>query len=214
MLNLDPLTLISRVITLIIAFTVHEFSHAYVAYRFGDTTAQEAGRLTLNPLKHLDPIGSLMLLFAGFGYAKPVPINPYVLEQRNKAGVLWVSIAGPLSNLLMAILAVAILRLLFFFLPYNSIGASSMISSFFSQFIYMNIVLALFNMLPIAPLDGEKVLDYFVPVSWKNLFQGFRQYSSFILIIVAIVLPRFGVNILQPLIGKPANAIFTFLMGL
>ncbi len=99
MFNLSPSLLISRVLTLIIALTVHEFSHAFIAYRFGDTTARDAGRLTLNPLKHLDVLGSLMLLLVGFGWAKPVPINPYALRRKSESAEMWVSLAGPASNL-------------------------------------------------------------------------------------------------------------------
>jgi Zn-dependent protease len=105
MLNLDPLTLISRAIILVIAFTIHEFSHAFIANAYGDDTPRVNGRLTLNPLVHLDVIGSLMLVIAGFGWAKPVPVNPYWLKQRSRSAIMWVSLAGPLSNLLMAFLA-------------------------------------------------------------------------------------------------------------
>ena len=94
MLNLAPSLLISRILTLIIALTIHEFSHAFVADRFGDVTARNAGRLTLNPLKHLDVFGSLMLLVAGFGWAKPVPVNPYSLRRRSESALMWVSQIG------------------------------------------------------------------------------------------------------------------------
>src|SRR5512137_432571 len=103
-LGLDTSTLIAYIIVLLIAFSVHEFAHAWTADRFGDDTPRLNGRLSLNPLAHLDPIGSLMLLIAGFGWAKPVPVNPYALHRNSSAGVMWVSLAGPFSNLLMAIL--------------------------------------------------------------------------------------------------------------
>ena len=102
---------IVRAITLILAFTVHEFSHAFVADQFGDNTPRLAGRLTLNPLAHLDVMGSLMLLIAGFGWAKPVPINPFLLNLRSRWAEMWVSLAGPASNLAMAVLAAIPLRL-------------------------------------------------------------------------------------------------------
>ena len=105
MLNLDPITLISRLITLVIALTVHEFSHAKVADAFGDNTPRMNGRVTLNPLVHLDPFGSLMMVFAGFGWAKPVPVNPVLLGMRSPSAYMLVSLAGPLSNLMLAILA-------------------------------------------------------------------------------------------------------------
>src|SRR5512135_1350325 len=104
-LSLSPSTLISHLVVLLIAFTIHEFSHAWTANRFGDETPRLNGRLTLNPLAHLDPMGSLLLLVSGFGWAKPVPINPYALQRRTPAAVMWVSLAGPMSNLLMAVIA-------------------------------------------------------------------------------------------------------------
>jgi len=155
MLNLSPSLLISRIITLIIALTVHEFAHAFVAYRFGDTTARDAGRLTLNPLKHLDVMGSLMLLVVGFGWAKPVPINPYALRRKSDSAVMWVSLAGPASNLLMAILAGLILRLGIF--PWVASGGFlPSPAEFLFTFLSINLVLMLFNLIPLAPLDGEK----------------------------------------------------------
>src|SRR5512139_2028222 len=105
MLGIALSSLVSRVIVLITAFSVHEFAHAWTAEQFGDDTPRMNGRLTLNPLAHLDPIGSLMLLLVGFGWAKPVPINPYVLSRRSPAATMWVSLAGPMSNLLMALIA-------------------------------------------------------------------------------------------------------------
>ncbi len=108
--NLELPIIISRIITLLIAFTVHEFSHAAIATLFGDSTPRAAGRLTLNPLKHLDIFGTIMLLVAGFGWAKPVPINPYAINRKNKAGVMLVSLAGPASNFLLASIAAIPLR--------------------------------------------------------------------------------------------------------
>ena len=103
--------LISSILTLLIAFTIHEFSHAKVADMLGDNTPRANGRLTLNPGAHLDLMGSLMLIVAGFGWAKPVPINPYALSRRSAAGVMWVSLAGPMSNFLMAIIAAIPIRM-------------------------------------------------------------------------------------------------------
>src|SRR5512136_1219703 len=111
MLNLDPATLIARLIVLVITFTIHEFAHAWTATQLGDETPRQYGRLTLNPLAHLDPMGSLLLLVAGFGWAKPVPINPYALNRRTPAAVMWVSLAGPFSNLVMATLAAVPFRM-------------------------------------------------------------------------------------------------------
>jgi Zn-dependent protease len=109
--DFNPAMIIARILTLMIAFTVHEFSHAYVADRFGDDTPRANGRLTLNPAAHLDLMGTLMLLIAGFGWARPVPINPYVLQRRMPSATMWVSLAGPFSNLVMAALAAVPIRL-------------------------------------------------------------------------------------------------------
>src|SRR3990170_5641596 len=103
--DLNLPTLIARIFVLVTAFTVHEFAHAWTAVQFGDDTPRANGRLTLNPLSHLDPIGSLMLLVVGFGWAKPVQVNPFALQRRSSAAMMLVSLAGPLSNFLMAVLA-------------------------------------------------------------------------------------------------------------
>lgn len=213
MINLSPATLIARVITLIIAFTIHEFSHAWVATRFGDDTPERAGRLTLNPLKHLDPLGSLMLLLAGFGWAKPVPINPYTIRRNNSAGVMLVSIAGPLSNLLLAILAAIPLRSGLFptTLQVNSILPTP--GYFLVEFIFTNVALFLFNMIPLAPLDGEKVLEYLLPHSWQGTFQTLRQYGPYILLALVVIGPRIGFDVIGILIRKPLMAIVRFLIG-
>lgn len=213
MLNLNPATLIARIITLVIALTVHEFSHAFIANRFGDDTPRRAGRLTLNPLRHLDPIGSFMLVLVGFGWAKPVPINPYVIRQNNKAGVMLVSLAGPLSNLLLALLAALPLRMGLFPTTYQ---VSSFLPSpgyFLIEFIYTNVALFLFNMLPLAPLDGEKVLEFLLPHSWQGVLQGIRQYGPFILLGFVFLGPYIGFDLFGVVIRKPLLAIVGFLIG-
>lgn len=213
MLNLNPATLITRIITLIIAFTIHEFSHAWVATRFGDDTPERAGRLTLNPLRHLDPIGSLMLLLVGFGWAKPVPINPYAIRQKNSAGVMLVSIAGPLSNLLLAFLAAIPLRLNLFPATLQVNGILPTPGFFLVEFIYTNVALFLFNMLPLAPLDGEKVLEYLLPRSWRGSLEFIRQYGPYILLAFVFIGPRIGFDLFGVIIRKPLMAIVRFLIG-
>ena len=213
MTNLNPATLIARVITLIIALTVHEFSHAFVATRFGDDTPERAGRLTLNPLRHLDPMGSLMLVLVGFGWAKPVPINPYVIRQNNKAGVALVSLAGPFSNLLMAVLASIPLRLGLFPASYQVNGIFPTLSYFLVEFIYTNVALFLFNMLPLAPLDGEKVLEFLLPKNWQGALQAFRQYGPFLLLALVFIGPRLGFDLFGVIIRRPLMAIVNFLIG-
>ncbi len=212
MLGLDPQTLISRVIILIIAFTVHEFAHAWTANYFGDDTPRLFGRLTLNPLAHLDIMGSLLLLIAGFGWAKPVPINPYALQRRSPAAVMWVSLAGPVSNLVMAIIAAIPLR--FGLVPIVlSNGILPSAASFLYAFMTINLALLLFNLIPISPLDGEKVATYFLPPSWSKRLDTIRPYGPMILLLVVFGGQVFGLNIIGAIMGPPLNALSTLLIG-
>ena len=134
------------IITLVIAFTIHEFAHAYVAYKFGDSTAKNQGRLTLNPVQHIDPIGALFLLIAGFGWARPVPVNRYHFKNPRLAGIL-VSLAGPISNLLLATIGVAFI--------YGSMAAGIAdglpfyVLDFLEFFISINVLLFVFNLIPL-----------------------------------------------------------------
>lgn len=212
MLGLGIPTLITRLITLVIAFSVHEFSHAWTANAFGDSTPKNAGRLTLNPLKHLDPMGTLVLIFAGFGWAKPVPVNPYALERRSSSALMWVSLAGPLSNFVLAILASIPLRLNW--VPYSS--SSALLPSpymFLVEFISINLLLMVFNLIPLAPLDGDKIVEYFLPESWNRVFNRIRPYSAFILLAVVFVLPMLGFDLLGWIIRPVMQNLFNLLMG-
>jgi len=216
MFNLDPATLIARLIVLVITFTIHEFAHAWSATQLGDETPRMSGRLTLNPLAHLDPIGSLLLLAVGFGWAKPVPINPYVLLRRTPAGVMWVSLAGPFSNLLMAILAAVPIRMGLVAPYYGLVNTRAIlptIPQIFNEFIVINLLLCLFNLIPLAPLDGEKILDYFLPPSLAKVFEDIRPYGPIILIAVVMLGPMFGLDIIGKIIYPPLNALYNLLVG-
>jgi Zn-dependent protease len=211
--NLEPPIIISRIITLIIAFTVHEFSHAAVATLLGDTTPRANGRLTLNPLAHLDVMGSIMLLVAGFGWAKPVPINPYALRRKSKAGVMLVSLAGPASNLVMGALAALPLR--FGWVPLTS-GSSPILPSmgdFLLEFLFINLALFFFNLLPLAPLDGEKVIAFFLPEHWAEALERIRPYSPIILLAIVFVLPMLGFDLIDLIIRQPLISLALFLIG-
>jgi Zn-dependent protease len=214
MFNFDPATIISRILTLLIAFTVHEFAHAWTATAFGDETAKLNGRLTLNPIAHLDFVGTLLLIVAGFGWAKPVPINPYALQRRSRAAVMWVSLAGPLSNFLMAALAAIPFRLnllSIYALSANTILPS--LSYFLFTFIYINLTLLLFNLIPFTPLDGEKVLDYFLPPNLARSWETIRPYGPILLLVVVFLLPTLGINLLGMIINPPINALLHLLTG-
>lgn len=213
MLNLTPAIIISRIIILIIAFTIHEFSHAFVAHLFGDETAARSGRLTLNPFVHLDIIGTLMLLVAGFGWAKPVPINPYQLNRKSKYAISAVSFAGPVSNLLLAILAAIPFRL-------NLVRYSGVVSDiiptvpeFLLDFIIINITLFVFNLIPISPLDGEKIIYSFLPPNLAGFFDRIRPYGALILLGI-IMLGQMGrLNILSAIMTPLMTFLFRLIMG-
>lgn len=209
MLNLAPSLLISRVITLIIALTVHEFAHAFVADRFGDNTPRANNRLTLNPLRHLDVFGSLMLIVVGFGWAKPVPVNPYALRRHSASAMMWVSLAGPASNFLLALIAGILLRLRV--VPFTA--SPNLLPSpaeFLYTFLSINLILLIFNLIPLAPLDGEKVARFLLPARWANGFDSIQRYGPLILMALLFVAPMLGVDI----IGWIMNPIYSGLQNL
>jgi Zn-dependent protease len=202
--TLNLATFFTRIITLVIAFTIHEFAHAWTANRFGDLTPKMNGRLTLNPVAHIDPLGALMLIFAGFGWAKPVPVNPYALRRHSKSAMMWVSLAGPLSNLLLAVLGSVLFLLIWnpaqgFVLSLNNFLPTPV--GFLYYFIIINLTLMIFNLLPIFPLDGEKVLDQLLPPDGQDFLASIRPFGSIILLVVVFVLPYIGINILGSILN-------------
>ena len=214
MFDFDIPTIISRILILIIAFSVHEFSHAKVADMFGDNTTRANGRLTLNPLRHLDPMGSLMLLFAGFGWARPVPVNPYALGRAAPSAMMWVSLAGPMSNFLLAIFGAVVLRA--GILPATLGGAESLLPTpqgFMLEFVWINLALMLFNLIPLAPLDGEKIAAYFAPPSIARVLETISPYGPVILLALVFIGPRFGLNFFGIIIGEPLRNLFYLLVG-
>lgn len=195
------------VVRAIVAFTalpLHEASHAYVASKLGDDTARNQGRLTLNPMVHLDLMGTILLLFAGFGWAKPVPINPRNFKNP-KAGMALSSLAGPVSNVLLAYVLLLIYKLLV-------ISGIGFVNSFTSTFLMIinimlttNIYLAVFNLLPIPPLDGSRILFYFLPTKY---YFKIMQYEQYIMIAVFVVLIT---GVLDVPLGILASAILRVL---
>jgi Zn-dependent protease len=208
MFGLSVERLAARVIVLVIAFTVHEFAHAWTADQLGDDTPRLQGRLTLNPLAHLDPLGSILLLLAGFGWAKPVLVNPYAVRRRTPAGMMLVATAGPFSNLLLAILASIPVRAGLITLG----SANTFLSTLFLEFIWINLILLFFNLLPIFPLDGEKVAEYFLPPSGQDFLYRLRPYGMYILMGLILLGNFGGLNILGFLIGTPASSVLQLLV--
>lgn len=199
---------IAFAISLVIAFSVHEFSHAWMANRLGDPTAKNQGRLTLDPRKHLDVLGSIMVLAVGFGWAKPVPVNPYNLRNGSKAGMAIVSAAGPLSNLALAILAAIPYRLGLIESYYTSNFFPNPQQMFF-VFIFLNIVLFFFNLLPIAPLDGFKVVAGLLPYPASVTFQKLEPIGPLILLLLIFL----GGSIFTSLIMVPSDVVMKLLIS-
>lgn len=194
------LEFITLSLIVLVVLPVHEMAHGYVAYRLGDPTAQNMGRLTPNPLAHLDPIGTLMIFLLGFGYAKAVPVNPYNFRNP-KTGMALTALAGPVSNLLMAVLAVGLYRLLSFFITsayVNSILYWMLILVFAS----VNVGLAVFNLLPIPPLDGYRILSVILPDRWIYLI---GRYENYLIILVMFLI---FTGVLSTPISFVANFIF------
>jgi Zn-dependent protease len=217
----DVTTMVAYAIVLITAFSVHEFAHAWTANYFGDDTPRMNGRLTLNPLAHLDPIGSLMLFFAGFGWAKPVPVSLYALERRSPAAPMWVALAGPLSNFLMAVLAAIPFRL--GLIKVQQFAGSTFLSSnylpdFLARilftFLVTNLLLMVFNLLPIFPLDGEKVASYAFPPFMARVLDTIRPYGPMVLLLLIFMGSFAGVNLLGALLNPPISALLRVLLGI
>lgn len=197
-------------ITLMVAFTFHEFAHAYVAYKFGDLTAKKQGRLTLNPFQHLDPVGTLLIFIAGFGWARPVPVNRFFFKKPRLAGVL-VSVAGPLSNLILASLGFMI----WYGLDRAGVTAniSQNVPEFLNLFIQLNTVLFIFNLLPFPPLDGYRIVEDLAPNSIRPKMTQLETYGSLIFLIMVITpLDQYTIqpifNIIVPYVLDGLNHFF------
>ncbi len=183
----DPLAFILITIPLLYSVIFHELAHGWTAYLMGDPTAKSMGRLSLNPLKHLDPMGTIMLFVFGFGWAKPVPVNFGLLRDRHM-GMIWVSAAGIITNMLLAFIALFLTRLL-------SLPPASMPAELLNYLAQINIILAAFNLIPLPPLDGSKILMGLASPNIQNFFFRIERYGF----IIIIALLYFGV--LNPVIN-------------
>ena len=199
----DYLIFILIVIALVFALCIHEFSHGYIAYINGDDTAYRMGRLTLNPLNHLDPIGSMMILFIGFGYAKPVPVNPMNLNNP-RIDMIKVAAAGPISNFILSFLGVL------FFTILSKFGLlENSYKIFFTYFIMINTYLGLFNLIPIYPLDGGQIFGNFIAKYDRNIFTKLNEYGPKILLGVIIFSIFTNIPILSWVLNGPAELMIS-----
>jgi len=198
------------IIVLLLSLSFHEFSHAFISYKLGDPTARDHGRLTLNPIKHLDPLGTIMMVAsmiggAGIGWAKPVPINPTYYKNK-KAGTMLVSIAGPVSNLLLSFVFVFPLLYIGSRFDINALDSSDlnlMIFSISRMFVLTNINLAVFNLLPVPPLDGSKILSGILPSRQYYQFMRYENYIGIVFILVIFMFP----GILRGVLYAVANPV-------
>lgn len=222
-LSFDRLLMMTPI--LLIALPIHEFAHAFVAWKLGDPTAKDAGRLTLNPFKHLDLLGALMMYAAGFGWAKPVPINSYYFKNR-KTGTILVSIAGPLSNLILSFISMFLLGILIKLVQIevividneNMVTFINYVRDFFITLVTVNISLAIFNMIPIPPLDGSRLISSFIPEESYYRFARYEQYIGLVFIALVVFLPgnlfsRVIGFFAQPILNSFQSAVF-FVLGL
>jgi Zn-dependent protease len=197
---------IAFALVLVVAFTVHEFAHAWAAYRLGDPTAKNQGRLTLDPRRHLDVLGSIMVLAVGFGWAKPTPVNPNYLRNGPKAGMAMVAVAGPLSNLALALVAAVPLKLELVGSYFTSTYIPNPYQLVFT-FVWLNIALLFFNLLPIAPLDGFAVLLGLLPYPASESFRKLERVGPLILLLLIF----FGGRIFVALITAPTGFVVRLL---
>ncbi len=174
--------LLIRIPVILFAITVHESAHGCMAYLMGDSTARYRGRISLNPLRHLDPVGALCMLLFGFGWAKPVPVNPGYFKKR-KLGTILVSLAGPFSNFLTGLISCVIYYLVSRFVNYNT-TLLQFIILVLRQSVFMNVGLMIFNLIPVPPLDGSKVVMEFLPYRWQYEIYRYERYFSLVLILL------------------------------
>lgn len=217
-LDLSPIEIVAYLLSLLIAIDVHEFAHAWMANELGDSTARYYGRLSLNPLVHLDPMGTIMMLFSifygfGIGWGKPVPVNPLYLRKGPRVGMGIVAAAGPLSNLVLAAIAAAPIRL-GLPLPWSLLNLLGILIS-------INIGIALFNLLPIPPLDGASILQGILSViraPWAYRVSGAFdriQAQGYIIFLLLIVVDQIlPISILGLILGLPYDLLFRLIVGL
>lgn len=227
--ELSAAVFLGRAIGLLLGFTIHEWAHAYSALRLGDKTAYYQGRVTLDPRAHIEPVGIFMALFVGFGWARPVPVNPrnFVNPLRD---MMLTALAGPVTNLVIALVFAVCLRLMemsgalvdsgFILVSTGTtiVEGSNNFTNFiyevFATVVFFNLVLFLFNLIPLSPLDGWKIMNGLVPPDTAYELQRYEQQSTmllFFILILGFVSPQF--NVLSQIIGPPLNFLFELFTG-
>jgi Zn-dependent protease len=174
---------------ILMALTFHEFAHGYVAFRLGDPTAKSLGRLTLNPFKHLDPLGTIAFFIIKFGWAKPVPVNPAYFKNPKK-DMLWVALAGPATNFILAIISAVSVKGIWFLasrLPYSSLAEAILVplNAMLIASVWINLVLCIFNFLPIPPLDGSRILTGLLPIRMATNYMKYERYGFILVLVLA-----------------------------
>ncbi len=211
------ITLAAFSLSLVVGITFHEFSHAYVATTLGDNTARGQGRLTLNPLAHLDPFGTILIFFAGFGWGKPVPVNPMFLKIGYRQGMAAVSLAGPISNIIAAAVFAIPLRAGLVESGgggFSVLGQTGVLSYALLSLVFWNLILAVFNLLPIAPLDGFKVALGLLPRNAANSFARLEPYGpGILLVIIALGFLSPDLRILSIIISPILNFLSLVILG-
>ncbi len=201
-------TILLTLPSILLALTIHEYAHGLVAYKLGDPTAKEAGRLTFNPLAHLDLMGTIAIILIHIGWAKPVPVNPYYFRNP-KRDMIWVSAAGPASNILLAFIFGILFQLLHFF---GLLMQHPVLYIVISFTIFINLILAIFNLIPIPPLDGSKIVGGLIPLQHLRLWEEFERKGMFILLGLIMINFMLGINVFRPIFWM-ANFLFLLMTG-
>lgn len=210
-ISLDPAVQIILIPVLIFALSFHEFAHAWAAYRLGDSTAASYGRLTLNPLAHLDPFGAIVLYLAGFGWAKPVPVDARYLENPRR-DMLWIALAGPVSNLIVAAVSGLLLRILW---GGGLINGSSVLTTVLVMSLQINLALAFFNFLPVPPLDGSRIMAGLIPARNQSWLYNLEIYGPRVLFGLILLGVFTGVSVIWWVIGPFIKLFMTiFTLGM